>query len=133
MALQRRSSDIWDQYRDQLAEYPDAIQLPQAFIDNGWVHVAVATDDTPLGFAVLIPGDGRAHELDGLFVEPARMRRGIGRALVQDACRRAHANGALRLEVIAGPAQPFYEKLGFAATASAETRFGPAVRMRRRL
>jgi GNAT superfamily N-acetyltransferase len=94
VALQRRSSDIWDRYCDQLAEYPDAIELPQAFIDNGWVRVAVATDDTPLGFAVLIPGDGTAHELDGLFVEPARMRCGIGRALLQDACRRARANGA---------------------------------------
>jgi GNAT superfamily N-acetyltransferase len=54
----------------------------------------------------LIPGDDTAPELDGLFVEPAGMRRGIGRALAQDACRCASANGALLLDVIAGLAQP---------------------------
>lgn len=39
-ALQRRSSDIWEDYREQLAANPDAIAVPQAFIDNGWVRVA---------------------------------------------------------------------------------------------
>jgi hypothetical protein len=33
--------------------------------------------------------------------------------------------------VIAGPAQAFYEKVGFRLIGAAETRFGPAVRMRR--
>jgi GNAT superfamily N-acetyltransferase len=87
-------------------------------------------DDVPVGFAVVIPGDGRTDELDGLFVEPERMTRGIGRALVEDACRRARARGASAMEVTAGPAQGFYERLGFGVTGAAETRFGPAVRMR---
>jgi hypothetical protein len=34
-ALQRRSSEIWEEYREQLAANPDAIGLPQAFIDQG--------------------------------------------------------------------------------------------------
>ena len=68
-ALQRRSSDVWEAYRDQLATHPDAIELPQAFVDDGWVRVATADDETPIGFSVVIPGDGPAHELDGLFVD----------------------------------------------------------------
>jgi len=88
-ALQRRSSDVWDEYREQLAAHPDAIEFPQHFIDHGWTRVAVLGDDTPVGFSVVIPGQGGAHELDGLFVEPERMRRGIGRSLVEDACERA--------------------------------------------
>jgi GNAT superfamily N-acetyltransferase len=132
-ALQRRSSDTWEAYREQLAAHPDAIELPQAFIGNGWVRVAVTADQTPIGFSVLIPSDGPAHELDGLFVEPGHMDRGVGRALIEDAAARASRDGAECLEVTAGPAQGFYEKLGFQLVCSAQTLFGPAVRMRREL
>ena len=132
-ALQRRSSDVWEEYRAALAAHPDAIELPQAFIDNGWVRVAVGDDDVPIGFSVVIPSGDRAHELDGLFVEPAHMRAGVGRALVEDAAVRAFSDGADCLDVIAGPAQGFYERVGFAGLGAAQTRFGSAVRMRRRL
>jgi GNAT superfamily N-acetyltransferase len=131
--LQRRSSDVWEQYREQLAAHPDAIELPQAFIDNGWVRVAVRGDDVAIGFSVVIPSDTGTYELDGLFVEPADMRHGAGRALIEDAAARARAAGAARLEVTAGPAQAFYERVGFTVTGSAQTRFGRAVRMRREL
>jgi GNAT superfamily N-acetyltransferase len=132
-ALQRRSSDVWEAYREQLAAHPDAIELPQSYIDNGWVRVAVDDRDTPIGFSVVIPGGGLSHELDGLFVEPAHMRGGVGRALVEDAAARASGGGAACLEVIAGPAQGFYERVGFGLIGTADTRFGPAVRMRRQL
>jgi GNAT superfamily N-acetyltransferase len=132
-ALQRRSSAVWEAYRDQLAAHPDAIELPESFLEHGWVRVAVAEDETPLGFSVVIPTDDSVHELDGLFVEPARMYRGIGRALVEDAAARAAGHGATCLQVTAGPATGFYEKLGFAITGETETQFGPAVRMRREL
>jgi GNAT superfamily N-acetyltransferase len=132
-ALQRRSSDVWEAYREELAANPDAIALDQAFIDNGWVRVAVAGADTPIGFTVVIPIDGAVHELDGLFVEPDQMLRGAGRALVEDAAAQAVHDGAASLELIAGPAQGFYERLGFIVISNAHTRFGPAVRMRRDL
>ncbi len=129
-ALQRRSSDVWEQYRQQLAAHPEAIELPPSFIDSNWVRVAIADDDTAIGFSVVIPSDSGTYELDGLFVEPDRMHRGIGRALVNDAIVRASATGGACLEVTAGPAEGFYERVGFAAIGDAETRFGPAVRMR---
>jgi GNAT superfamily N-acetyltransferase len=132
-ALQRRSSDVWEAYREQLAAHPDAIELPQSFIERGWVRVAVGDDEAPIGFSVVIPTDGPAHELDGLFVEPAHIGRGVGRALVGDAVARATDQGAGCLEVTAGPAQGFYEKVGFRLVGTAQTRFGPAVRMRREL
>ena len=132
-ALQRRSSDVWEQYREQLAANPDAIELPQSHIDNGWVRVAVDDRGAPIGFSVVIPGSGLSHELDGLFVEPAHMHGGVGRALVEDAAARACSGGAACLEVIAGPAQGFYERVGFRLIGAADTRFGPAVRMRRDL
>ena len=132
-ALQRRSSDVWEEYRAQLAAHPEVFELPPAFIENGWVRVAVDASDAPIGFSVVIPTDARVHELDGLFVEPGHMGRGVGRALVEDAAERAARGGAEYLEVTAGPAQGFYEKAGFDLVGAAQTRFGPAVRMRRRL
>jgi hypothetical protein len=33
-ALQRRSSDVWEQYRRQLTAHPEAIELSPSFIDN---------------------------------------------------------------------------------------------------
>jgi GNAT superfamily N-acetyltransferase len=132
-ALQRRASDVWEAYRAQLAANPDAIALPQSFIDKGWVRPAVTDDETLIGFSVVIPTDGHVHELDGLFVEPAHMLRGVGRALVEDAAARASRESARWLEVTAGPAQGFYERLGFRLVGNAQTRFGPAVRMRRGL
>jgi hypothetical protein len=46
-ALQRRSSEVWQEYREQLAANPEAIALSQTFVKNGWVRVAV-----PLGAVV---------------------------------------------------------------------------------
>jgi GNAT superfamily N-acetyltransferase len=132
-ALQRRSSDVWAEYREQLVNNPDAIALPEGFIENGWVRVAVAGDDTPVGFSVVIPGDDATHELDGLFVEPRSMYRGVGRMLVEDAASRAAEKDVRWLDVTAGPATGFYEKVGFTIVGSARTRFGPAVRMRREI
>jgi GNAT superfamily N-acetyltransferase len=132
-ALQRRSSDVWEAYREQLAAHPDAIELPQSYIDKGWVRVAVDEQGTPVGFSVVIPGTGPSHELDGLFVEPAHMLGGVGRALVEDAAAGASGRGAACLDVIAGPARGFYERVGFSLIGTANTRFGPAVHMRREL
>jgi N-acetylglutamate synthase-like GNAT family acetyltransferase len=106
--LQRRSSVHDPMYRAQLAAHPDAI----------------------VGFAVLLERSGDACELDGLFVEPDRMRAGVGRGLVEDAKRIARERGATRIDVVANPqAVAFYAAVGFAAVGEAQTRFGPASRM----
>jgi hypothetical protein len=41
-----------EQDRGQLAADPDAIALLRALIDNGWVRVAVAAGDRPIGVSV---------------------------------------------------------------------------------
>jgi GNAT superfamily N-acetyltransferase len=132
-ALQRRASDVWEEYREALAAHPDAIELDPQLVRAGRVRVAEA-DGLVLGFSVLLPAADGACELDGLFVEPAVMRGGVGRALVADAAERARAEGAERISVIANPnARPFYDAVGFEAGEPAETRFGPAAWMHLRL
>lgn len=129
-ALQRRSADVWDEYRAQLAANPDAIEPPHRAIADGRVRVAADASGRLLGFSVVLPiRDGRC-ELDDLFVEPEWMRRGVGRLLVADLTARAAAAGASHVEVIANPnALAFYERLGFETTGQASTRFGEAPRM----
>jgi hypothetical protein len=80
-ALQRRSSDVWEEYREQLAANPDAIELPQAFIDKGWVRVAVDIHETQVGFSVVVPTSGVR----------ARTRRVVRRARSDVLRRRASA------------------------------------------
>jgi GNAT superfamily N-acetyltransferase len=83
-----------------------------------------------VGFAVLLPPVEGACELDAIFVEPARMRTGIGRLLIDDAVARACRWGADRIEVVANPdAVEFYERVGFAGNEIVATRFGPGRRM----
>lgn len=130
-ALQRRSSDVWEEYRADLAAHPDAIEVPADAIEDGRVRVAQDADGTVVGFSVVVAGADGALELDGLFVEPSAMRGGIGRALVDDAAARARRDGVQRLEVVANPrAVAFYERVGFRRGADVPTRFGPAVAMR---
>src|SRR4051794_33417155 len=123
--LQRRSSMHQPMYRAQLAADPEAIELPVEQIVTGLVRVA-EQDGVVVGFAVLLERSGDACELDGLFVEPDRMRAGVGRRLVEDAKRIARERGATRIDVVANPqAVAFYEAVGFQPAGEAQTRFGP--------
>jgi GNAT superfamily N-acetyltransferase len=123
--LQRRASLANPVDRPHLEAHPDAIHLPPAQIANGQVFVA-ELDGRVAGFAAVVSG-----ELDGLFVEPELWRRGIGRALVDEATHVARRKG-FTLTVIANPAaREFYERCGFSVEGEAKTRFGPGLRMSR--
>ena len=129
-ALQLRASSHATRYAEQLRAHPDAIAIPPDQIAAGLVRVADA-DGQVAGFAVLLPPAGGACELDGIFVDPGQMGRGIGRLLIDDAVAIARRAGAVAIEVTANPdALGFYERLGFAAGDEVQTRFGPALRMR---
>lgn len=125
--LQRRASLALPDYRAQLDAHPDAIDLPAAQIAGG--RVLVAEDEAGIaGFAAWLDGEGADEAaLDGLFVEPARWRGGIGRALVAAIAAAAAGAGRRRLTVVANPgAVAFYARCGFAEAGEAQTRFGPA-------
>jgi ribosomal protein S18 acetylase RimI-like enzyme len=127
--LQRRSSMHEPMYRKQLADHPDAIELPEEQITAGLVRIA-EQDGVVLGFSVLLEAVGGSCELDGLFVEPASMRSGVGRRLVDDAKQIARERGATHIEVVANPqALAFYTRVGFSVVGEATTRFGSAPRM----
>lgn len=122
--LQRKASLVWEDYREQLLAHPDAIDLPLAQIEAGYVFVAESRGQI-LGFGMVLPRDDGAPELDGLFVDPSRWRSGIGRALVEHGLRMAARCGARALKVVANPrVVGFYQRCGFATCGEAATRFG---------
>jgi predicted N-acetyltransferase YhbS len=128
-ALQFRSSVHQPMYREQLEANPDAVELPAEQIAAG--HVRVAEEDgVVIGFVALLERVGAECELDALFVEPGRMRGGVGRRLVEDAARMARERGATQIGVVANPqALAFYAAVGFTSAGEEQTRFGPAPRM----
>ncbi|HEX6537695.1 MAG TPA: GNAT family N-acetyltransferase [Candidatus Dormibacteraeota bacterium] len=127
--LQWRASLVWDEYREDLEAHPDEIEVSSRDIAAGNVRVAEG-DGGVLGFFVLCDRAGDAAELDGLFVEPDAMRRGIGRSLIADAVALARSRGCARVEVTANPrAVDFYVKTGFVDDGVVQTRFGPGLRM----
>lgn len=129
-ALHRRSSDVWEEYRAQLAAHPDAIAPPYQAIAERRARVAIDASAAIVGFSVVLPVENDRCELDDLFVEPQLMGQGIGRALVRDVVDRARAEGVQYVDVIANPnALEFYRRVGFETSGTAATRFGNAPRM----
>ena len=123
--LFRRSSLANEGDREDLLAHPEALELSGLALEEGRTRVAVAGGRI-VGFATLLA----AGELEDLFVDPDRMRRGIGRALVLDAVAVARAQGLERIEVTAnGHALDFYESVGFVLDGTVETAFGRGSRM----
>ena len=88
------------------------------------LYVAEA-EGRPVGWAALIPR-GEVGWLEDLWVEPAWIGRGLGRALFERVAAEARERGARRLEWEAEPnAAGFYEHLGGAYVRdSEETEWG---------
>jgi GNAT superfamily N-acetyltransferase len=115
--------------RELLLAHPEFLLWSGDTIASGRVRVAVE-DGTVAGFATTVPVDG-GLELEDLFVEPDRMRRGVGRRLVEDVIDTARAEGVGHVWVTANPhATAFYAAVGFGSDGTASTRFGPAPRLR---
>jgi N-acetylglutamate synthase-like GNAT family acetyltransferase len=119
--------------RENLLANPDAIELPLDQIGAGGVFIA-EQDDVVVGFAAVLPrSDGQA-ELDGLFVEPAMWRCGVGRSLVEHCGEFARAQGVAALHVVGNlHAKDFYSACGFEVVGEHQTRFGVGIAMQKKL
>ena len=136
-ALQRRASLANEGDREALLSNPDAISLPEEQIIAGHVFVCELKEDAGekiAGFAALLARPDRNFELDGLFVEPGLWRGGIGRMLVDYCAGVARGHGAASLHVIGNPhAERFYQRNGFVAAGTMDTRFGVGLLMQKAL
>lgn len=124
----RRASLSNDGDRAGLLANPDSLEFTETPVLERRTRVALGGERI-VGFATTRLHDD-VVELDDLFVDPAWMRRGVGRTLVVDALSVARSLGIARVEVTAnGHALEFYQAAGFVLDGVTETQFGPGHRM----
>lgn len=110
-ALCLRSKALWGYDDAFLAACARELTIGVDDLTDSFLQVA-EDGDGPVGVAQLAVAGGEAG-LEKLFIEPARMRTGAGRALFDWAVRTAKANGAKRLIIEADPgAAAFYRRMG---------------------
>ena len=112
---------------------PEFLRFAGEGVIAGRTRVAVAGlegVETILGFATVTVGDVGEPELDDLFVDPQRQRRGVARRLIGDAVQTVRESGRQRLWVTANPhASVFYAAVGFVGSERVATELGPGLRL----
>ncbi|MCA1572544.1 MAG: GNAT family N-acetyltransferase [Chloroflexi bacterium] len=127
-AVFRRASMSNEDDRPLFVEHPEFLELSDAAIREGRMRVAVV-DGEVVGFATTLVGPD-AVELEDLFVDPDRMRHGIGRALIDDVRATTTAAGRSRVEVDGNRhALLFYSAVGFIEDGTVRLKHGVAIRM----
>jgi GNAT superfamily N-acetyltransferase len=114
----------WGYDRALVEEWAQGGDFEPESLRRRLVYVA-EEDGRPVGWAALIPR-GEVGWLEDLWVEPAWIGRGLGRALFEHVATEARQRGARRLEWEAEPnAQGFYRHMGAAYRRdSEETEWG---------
>ena len=101
----------WGYDRALVEEWALAGDFEPESLRKRLLYVAEA-EGRPVGWAALIPR-AEVGWLEDLWVEPAWIGRGVGRALFEHVAAEARQRGALRLEWEAEPnAQGFYGHMG---------------------
>ncbi len=96
-----------------MASVRDQIRVNVAAVGSGRVWVAVEGDDKPCGVVEVDPLDAATADLTLLFVDPAHLRKGIGRALYEKALDLARRLGVRELLIDSDPqAAAFYATMG---------------------
>lgn len=114
----------WGYPPDWMAEWRTVFTIPADYLRDHEVYKAISDASPPrmerdaqdmtkaIGFYAL-EGRGETLTLEHLWVLPAWIGRGVGKALFVDAVARAKASGARRLEWESDPnAEGFYLRMG---------------------
>jgi len=126
----RRSSLSNSNDRAALLAHPHLLTWSSDGIISRRTRVVTDMAGAVVGFATLKYSES-ALELEDLFVDPDRMRSGVGTLLVSDAAELAANGGHPSIEVTANPhAAEFYAAVGFVTVGVEETPFGAASRLR---
>ena len=102
----------WNYPAAWIDAWRDGLTFTKAYIAENPVFVAVDDADRPVACYAL-EGGGETVQLEHVWVAPAAIGRGLGRALVAHAAKTARALGATALLIDSDPnAEAFYERLG---------------------
>jgi N-acetylglutamate synthase-like GNAT family acetyltransferase len=109
-----RSKAVWGYDGAFMALARVALEVRPEQIERGDVWVAITSDGDVAGMVALGPSDQRQTlDLDKLFVEPQKIRTGVGRVLFTHAITEARHRGVNRLTILSDPyAAGFYQRNG---------------------
>jgi GNAT superfamily N-acetyltransferase len=114
--------------RANMLAHPEALEFRGDGVRQGRTRVAVEHGEI-VGFSTYALEAG-LMDVEDLFVEPGRMRGGVGRALIKDLVEIARDTSVPSLEVTANPhALAFYEAVGFVVDGERATQFAVAPHM----
>jgi len=108
--IARAAKAYWGYPEEWLELWSDDLRYTEATLCEH--DVLVADDGAILGVASLSV-DAEVAEIEGLWVTPGAMGRGIGRRLLREVVRRARAVNAGVLKIVSDPqAEGFYLRMG---------------------
>jgi GNAT superfamily N-acetyltransferase len=117
------SKQSWGYSDEFMRRVTEDMLVTQSDIAGG--HCIVADIDGNVAAYVLVRMEKQDAFLRDLFVHPQYFRRGLGRALFEEALGYARANGAMRLRLDSDPnARAFYERLGMECIGSVPSIIG---------
>jgi GNAT superfamily N-acetyltransferase len=113
-ALCVRSKAHWGYDEEFMQLSSRSLTVTPELIATGRVLIAENGTGVALGVAAVAPmEEPESYDLDRLFVDPAALGAGVGRALFLAIARLARGEGAKRLVILADPnASAFYERMG---------------------
>jgi len=119
-ALCNRAKAHWGYDAEFMRQSDASLTIAPALIETGRVLVAVNGDGALAGMASLAPLQGEAWDLLHMFVEPAAMGTGAGRALFAAIAAMARHLGGGLLSIQSDPhAEAFYLRMGARRTGEA--------------
>lgn len=102
---------LWGYPESWIEHWKDELTITPDFIANNEVYVALAGHEIA-GCCALVLRDSQA-ELEHLWIRPAHMGNGVGRALFQRIVARAAQLNIAGLEISSDPnAEGFYQRMG---------------------
>ena len=106
-----RSKAVWGYDQAFIEAFRTELTLlPEDLIAT---RIVVAEDDNSLAGVAQVRVTDAEADLLKLFIEPSRLRNGIGRILFRWATEQARQMGANKLFIVADPdAAPFYRRMG---------------------
>lgn len=112
-ALALAAKAHWGYTRAQLDAWRADLEIHPGQLARRPVFVAQVGSLPAIAGFVQVATDATPWSLDALWVDPATMRRGIGRALLAFACEFAASRGQAELQIDADPnAEAFYLRCG---------------------
>jgi ribosomal protein S18 acetylase RimI-like enzyme len=110
----------WGYPERWIESWRDILTMRPEFIAANVSYCAIE-DDRVVGF-YLLTGENDGMHLDHLWILPAAMGRGVGRALFEHAVEQGRASGFASIKIEADPnAEGFYRRMGAKRVGSQQT------------